>query len=268
MVVDSDDEDDELKDNKKEVRTKTVHFDASAIPSRSTIDEVEELAKCMHALKVDDAAYSGCYTHLVCLAPATASAWTPLSMHQQASMPSAGAPPPCRTWNYTTPSTGHVHSTRCCFFCGQPGCTIGNCPTKWAYVQAGWIIIVGHTHMFTDHSPIPWNERGLKFSVDERFGGPLPSMMTPAAPASAAPKPPSSTPVRDVPPHQAQFTSCLLVCEPIAESNAVIANVEGPVKELREPLVAATKSDKDKKNPPENDGRKTRATDHSNRPCT
>ncbi|KAG2744841.1 hypothetical protein P692DRAFT_20674088, partial [Suillus brevipes Sb2] len=55
---DSDDEEGR-KDAPREVRTKTVRFDQQK--QKSTIDEVEELARKMHSLDITDVAYSGCY---------------------------------------------------------------------------------------------------------------------------------------------------------------------------------------------------------------
>ncbi|KAG3229866.1 hypothetical protein P692DRAFT_20704802, partial [Suillus brevipes Sb2] len=58
---DSDDEDeDRKKDAKREVQTKRVTFTPQQ-PVKSTIDEVEELARKMHGLDIADVAYSGCY---------------------------------------------------------------------------------------------------------------------------------------------------------------------------------------------------------------
>jgi hypothetical protein len=70
------DDEDEMKDAKREVQTKCISFTPQQ-PIKSTIDKVEELAQKMHGLDIRDDAYSGCYTRLVCLAPAAAQAWTP-----------------------------------------------------------------------------------------------------------------------------------------------------------------------------------------------
>ncbi|KAF8884180.1 hypothetical protein BD779DRAFT_1801800 [Infundibulicybe gibba] len=56
-----------------EVRTRKVALEGR----KSTIDEVEELAKKLHGLQVHDVAYSGYYARLVYLAPAVAQHWTP-----------------------------------------------------------------------------------------------------------------------------------------------------------------------------------------------
>ncbi|KAG2737479.1 hypothetical protein P692DRAFT_20682729, partial [Suillus brevipes Sb2] len=58
---DSDDED-EPRNTRREVQTKTVRFTPSTTaPQRSAMDEVEELARKMHGLDIEDVAYSGCY---------------------------------------------------------------------------------------------------------------------------------------------------------------------------------------------------------------
>lgn len=72
------DEEDERKDVRREVETKRVVFTPSPpAPIKNTINEVEVLARKMHSLDIGDVAYSGCYTRLVCLAPAAAQAWAP-----------------------------------------------------------------------------------------------------------------------------------------------------------------------------------------------
>ncbi|KIK33155.1 hypothetical protein CY34DRAFT_100109, partial [Suillus luteus UH-Slu-Lm8-n1] len=56
------DEEEERKDARKEVQTKRVAFATPPTPPvKSTIDEVEDLARKMHGLDIGDVAYSGCY---------------------------------------------------------------------------------------------------------------------------------------------------------------------------------------------------------------
>jgi hypothetical protein len=70
---DSDDEE-ERKEAKREVQTRCIAFTPPTAP-KDNFDEVEALAHKMHRLDIGDMAYSGCYTCLACLAPATIQGW-------------------------------------------------------------------------------------------------------------------------------------------------------------------------------------------------
>lgn len=115
---DSDDEE-ERKDVRREVQTKRVAFtQPPPAPVKNTIDEVEALARKMHGLDIGEVAYSGCYTRLVCLAPAAAQAWAPPKSRQLVNTPATGhnalpylpLPPLPSSANYTPNAK--------CFFCG------------------------------------------------------------------------------------------------------------------------------------------------------
>ena len=111
---DSDDSEDE-KDARQEVRTKTVRFNAQPPNPKSAMDEVEELARKMHGLDIRDVAYSGCYTRLVCLAPAAANTWPSPRACQQG--------PPHASGNRPYAPQGDFS----CFFCGLAH-LLRNCP--------------------------------------------------------------------------------------------------------------------------------------------
>jgi hypothetical protein len=81
------DKEDERKDVRREVQTKRVVFTPPSPTPPNTIDEVEALARKMHGLDIGDVAYSGCYTRLVCLAPAAAQAWAPPKSRQLVNTP-------------------------------------------------------------------------------------------------------------------------------------------------------------------------------------
>ncbi|KAG1902002.1 uncharacterized protein F5891DRAFT_1187029 [Suillus fuscotomentosus] len=67
------------------------------VPVKNTINEVEALARKMHGLDIGDVAYLGCYTRLVCLAPAAAQAWAPPKSRQVVNTPAPVhiLPPTC-----------------------------------------------------------------------------------------------------------------------------------------------------------------------------
>lgn len=76
---DSDEEDE--RDVRQEVQTKRVVFTPPPAPVKSTLDEIEALAREMHGLDISHANYSACYTRLVYLAPIAANIWAAPCTH-------------------------------------------------------------------------------------------------------------------------------------------------------------------------------------------
>ncbi|KAG0692915.1 hypothetical protein DFH29DRAFT_881918 [Suillus ampliporus] len=140
-------------------------------PQKSTIDEVEELAHKMHSLDIGDVAYLGCYTCLVCLAPAAAQAWTPRCAHQQDQ-----GPPQYPPGNHTNVPQGDM----LCFFCGLPH-LICNCPTTAEYIRTGHMMQENDYFLNTDHSCIQCNGNGtIQQAINEHYSMALAATSTPA----------------------------------------------------------------------------------------
>jgi hypothetical protein len=111
------------------------------------MDKVEDLARKMHRLDIGDIAYSGCYTHLVCLAPTAAQACVPPKTQQlanpspsQTTLPYLPLPP--------RPSM-NPQGNGSCFFCGGSH-VMRNCAMVGEYLHAGRIICEGQYFVFPD----------------------------------------------------------------------------------------------------------------------
>jgi hypothetical protein len=129
------DKEEEKRDVKREVQTKRVAFaPPPSAPVKSAMDEVEDLTRKMHTLDIGDVAYSGCYTRLVCLAPAAAQAWAPPKSCQLIHTTPASTPLPYLPLPPLPPSSNQSNST--CFFCGGPH-VIRTCSTAGEYLRAG-----------------------------------------------------------------------------------------------------------------------------------
>jgi hypothetical protein len=89
----------------------------------------------MHGLNVDNVAYSGCYTRLVCLAPAAAEAWAAPKSQQLANSTLPQSPLPYLPLPPLTQSPNQ-QTNQYCFFCGGPH-PIHTCLTAVNYLQAG-----------------------------------------------------------------------------------------------------------------------------------
>ncbi|KAG0691653.1 hypothetical protein DFH29DRAFT_883985 [Suillus ampliporus] len=224
---DSDDEE-ERKSTPCEVQTKRVAFSPQAPvappPARSAIDEVEDLARQMHGLDIGDIAYSGCYTRLVCLAPAAAQAWAPPRSWQLAQSPPGYAPLP--------PLPGRNSNTQgdMCFFCGGSH-MIRTCSIAGDYLRAGRVIRENQYFLFPDSSCIRrYAGATIKQAVDERYGSTLAS--TPATGANATPidttrhnAPPPTSPAPTS--TSATITEAyFLQCTPVVENHAVVVTIE------------------------------------------
>jgi hypothetical protein len=150
-LEDSNDEEDK-RDVQQEVQMKCIAFTPPPVnPVKLTMDEVEDLAWKMHTLEIGDVAYSGCYMHLICLAPATAQACAPLKSHQLIHTTPASTPLPYLPLPPLPPSSNQSNST--CFFCGDPH-VIHTCSTAGEYLQAGQIIRNRQYFAFPDQSHI------------------------------------------------------------------------------------------------------------------
>jgi hypothetical protein len=218
---DSDDEDDK-KDAKKEVHTKRVSFSPQP-PVKSTMDEVEELARKMHGLDIGDIAYLGCYTRLVCLAPAAAQAWTPPRARQQ-------GPPQGSTGQRSYIPQGDLT----CFFCGSPH-LIRNCPTATEYLRSGRVIRENNYFLFPDRSPIRRSYNGtIQQAVDDRLSTNPNASTTPATGANLTPQSDKARYSANTPSATSSaFISetYFLQCEPVAENHAVVVTVEEDCEE-------------------------------------
>ncbi|KAJ8579729.1 hypothetical protein M405DRAFT_870035 [Rhizopogon salebrosus TDB-379] len=165
-----------------EVQTRTVRFRTPEppVPSthKSTLDEVDTLARQMHGLDIADVTYSSCYTRLVCLAPAAAQAWAPPCTRQLSANVSAVTPhaAPARSFNDSL-----------CPFCGQQH-LMRNCPTAAEYIRTGRVIWENHFYTYPDGSRI--YRRGnetLQQAVERRHANTIPS----PPPAPHLPFPPA-----------------------------------------------------------------------------
>ncbi|OJA13438.1 hypothetical protein AZE42_02284 [Rhizopogon vesiculosus] len=171
---DSDDED-ELRDAPREVQTRTVRFGSPEppIPSiqKSTLDEVDTLARQMHGLDIADVTYSSCYTRLVCLAPAAAQAWAPPRTRQLSANVSPVTP------THAAPAQS-FNNDFLCYFCGQQH-LIRNCPTAADYIRTGLVVRENRFYTYADGSRIYRRGNETIQQVVDRLG----ANATPAPPA-------------------------------------------------------------------------------------
>ncbi|KAG1744772.1 hypothetical protein EDB19DRAFT_1906490 [Suillus lakei] len=227
---DSDDEE-ERKDIRREVQTKWVTFTSPPpAPVKNMINEVEVLACKMHSLDIGNIAYSGCYTQLVCLAPAATQAWAPQKFRQlvntpvpaQNALPYLPLPPLPSSSNYTPNAK--------CFFCGGSHimCT---CSMAGEYLCAGQIIRDRRFFAYPDRSQIRhYGDETFKQVIDAQYTTPHP--LTPATGSnsiiiknpqlepSVQPTPP------DIPSSAFISESYFLQCKPVTENHTVIVTVE------------------------------------------
>jgi hypothetical protein len=230
------DEEEERKDIRKEVQTKRVAFSTPpAPPVKSTIDEVEDLAQKMHGLDIGDVAYSGCYTCLVCLAPAAAQAWAPPHSQQLAGATTAQTPMPYMP----LPPLQHTSSSPTnlsCSFCGgtHPICA---CSIAEDYLRAGRIIRDGQYFVYPDQSRIRrTGNENLRQAIDARYA--IPSAPTPATGSNTIPvdsqrreNTPQTVPSAEVPSSAFISDSYFLQCVPVVENHAIVVTMEEDTSE-------------------------------------
>ncbi|KAG1843078.1 hypothetical protein C8R48DRAFT_780815 [Suillus tomentosus] len=192
------------------------------------MDEVEDLARKMHTLDIGDAAYSGCYTRLVCLAPAAAQAWAALKSRQLINSVTTSGTLPCIPLP-PLPSSPNNQTRTTCFFCGGTH-VIWTCAIASDYLRAGCIIRNGQYFAFTDQSRIrrTGNET-LKQAIDARYVTAQAS--TPASGPNSIPldnsrRDTSLQSSNDIPTTAFISESYFLQCTLIAENHAVVVTVE------------------------------------------
>lgn len=243
-IEDSDDEE-EKRDVRQEVQTKRVAF-VTPPPAKSTIDEVEELARKMHGLDIGDIAYSGCYSRLAYIAPTVAQVWPPpKALHL---ISTATAQPPLSYLPLPPlPVSAPFPSNSTCFFCGGSH-VMRVCPTAGEYLRAGRIIRNGQYFAYPDQSRIrrTGNET-FKQVIDSRYAMttlPTPATGSNAIPVDTSPREttPQSSKTSEIPSSAFISESYFLQCDLVAENHAIIATVEEESKETPTDVNAITRS--------------------------
>ena len=199
---------------------KAVRFDANSVDKPSS-NEIEDLARHMYNMNIDEAAYAGCYMCLVYLNPAAAQYITaPAKYHTSSPVPVQQS--------YTTvnsPATPPISSSSC-YICGGPH-ILGNCPVVNDYINAGRIVCKDGFLAYPDGSCLHCHYgTGLfRTSIDERYGNSLPVQPS----ASTGTSPPEFR--RDPPPHLAltiygaiepDSASFIVQCLPLMENNTIM----------------------------------------------
>ena len=251
---------------RQEVRTKTVRLDATSAEKPSST-EVEDLARRMYDMNINDAVYAGCYMRLVYLNPSAAQFVAAPAKYR------TNLPAPIQQ-TYTTSSTGSPASqpsltSTSCYMCGGPH-FLSQCSVVEDYIRAGRIVRREAHLTFPDGSRlIRHHGTGLfRTTIDERFGSSLPVQSS--TPTSM---PSTSEFRRDPPPHIASTTygtaepdvaSFVFQCVPIAENNAVIIEADEDVE-----VHAITRSkakEKDASKPPQENTHKKEGGERPNLP--
>jgi len=239
------DKEDERRDARREVQTRRVAFKSPTPPPiKTTLDEVDDLARKMHTLDIGDAAYAGCYTRLLHLSPAATQIWPPPKSRHLVNTISANTSlqylplPPL-------PNSASQQSNAICFFCGGPH-IMRACLVTGEYLRAGRIIHDGQYFAFPDRSRIRriGNET-FKQVIDMRYA--MPISPTPATGSNAIPieesrretKPP---PLNEIPSLAFISKSYFLQCIPVAENHAVVTTVEEEGNEQEQEVLAITRS--------------------------
>ena len=223
----------ETNNVRQEVQTKTVRFDAKASADKTPGSEVEDLARRMYNMDINDAAYAGCYMRLVFLNPSAAQFVSSPAKYR------TNLPAPIQQ-TYTTSSASssasQPSSTSRCYMCDGPH-FLGQCLVVEDYIRASRIVRTSDTCLaFPDGSRLIRHHGTGSFrtTIDECFGSSL--LVQSSTPTS----PPSTSEFRrDPPAHTTSTTysiaepdlaSFVFQCAPIAENNAVIIDADEDVE--------------------------------------
>jgi hypothetical protein len=174
---------------KEKGRGREVVETRTMVVNEKVVDDIDELAKRLCGMDVQDTMYASTYAKLCLAAPAfksfiPAPVWSGQQpATQQVTQPMLPQQPIAsrRNMYYRNPPSPWLRSFDC-YFCRGPNHGIRDCAIIGDYLAAGRITKDSNGHIvFANNEWIPTHPNGIKGAVDEHFQGPLQQQHSPSA---------------------------------------------------------------------------------------